>query len=200
MRIKTGLKEFRSLKFVDFNRDFSILYEGTVTMGTIPTHRVEKDLKELGYQVLEITAESDCHRCIVTHKGPQACLYVPTCCEAGYSSWLGGADRPNQIERFREHLEKTYASKEFSCNASFDEMLCYELHSQPVNPRMDCKTSNDGFCTGLTFRELAQKWGITVAFLGELIADHCRKLEEDSRGRRWNDAKAKQFPGARSSR
>ncbi len=63
-------------------------------MGVIPTHRVEKDLKELGYQVIEITAKRDCHHCIVTHKGPQAYLCVPTCCEAGYSSWLGVTDRP----------------------------------------------------------------------------------------------------------
>jgi len=55
-------------------------------------------------------------------------------------------------------------------------MLCYEIHEEPVNPRMRTKTRNDGFCTGLTFRELAEKWGITVAFLGELIADHCKKL------------------------
>lgn len=28
-----------------------------------------------------------------------------------------------------------------------------------------------------TFKELAQKRGINITFLGELIADHCRKLE-----------------------
>jgi hypothetical protein len=84
--------------------------------------------------------------------------------------------KQDRIEQFREDLERTYANKFFSCNASFDEMLCYELHSQPVNPRMRVKTCNDGFSTGLTFKELAEKWGISVSFLGELIADHCRKL------------------------
>ncbi len=95
--------------------------------------------------------------------------------------------KQDQIDQFRKQLEQTYASKQFSCNPNFDEMLCYELHSQPVNPRMRVRTMNDGFHTGLTFRELAQKWGISVAFLGELIADHCRKLEEESQGRRWDD-------------
>jgi len=56
-------------------------------------------------------------------------------------------------------------------------LLCYELHTQPVNPRMDGKTFTGGFETGLTFRELANKWGISTGFLGELIADHCKKLE-----------------------
>jgi hypothetical protein len=43
---------------------------------------------------------------------------------------------------------------------------------------MRCKTGNNGFSTGLTFKELARKWGISVTFLGELIADHCDRLEE----------------------
>jgi hypothetical protein len=43
---------------------------------------------------------------------------------------------------------------------------------------MELKTFSDGYSTGLTFKELAEKWGISVSFLGKLIADHCRKLEE----------------------
>ena len=88
--------------------------------------------------------------------------------------------KQERIERFREQIQKTYRNRNnyqfFSCNPDFDEVLCYEMHSEPVNPRMRTKTRNDGFCTGLTFRELAEKWGISVAFLGELIADHCKKL------------------------
>ena len=42
--------------------------------------------------------------------------------------------------------------------------------------RMKTKTVNNGNETGLTFRELAQKWGISTSFLGELVADHCKKL------------------------
>ena len=82
----------------------------------------------------------------------------------------------DKIKRFRKHVETTYANCAYSDYASFGEIVCYELHSQPVNPRMRVKTINDGFQTGLTFKELARKWGIDVAFLGELIADHCKKL------------------------
>lgn len=40
-------------------------------------------------------------------------------------------------------------------------MLCYEIHER-----------------GLTFAWLAEKWGISLAMLGELIWDHCKRLEE----------------------
>lgn len=86
-------------------------------------------------------------------------------------------NKNSSINNFRKHVQKTY----ISCNfiyTGFDEILCYELHSQPINPRMRVKTLNDGFHTGLTFKELAEKWGISVSFLGELILDHCKKLEE----------------------
>jgi len=87
--------------------------------------------------------------------------------------------KAERIETFREHIQQTYRNASFrqSFAGDFGELLCYELHDEPINPRMRYKTTNDGFCTGLTFRELAEKWGITVSFLGELIADHCRKLE-----------------------
>lgn len=86
-----------------------------------------------------------------------------------------------KIKNFRRHIEKSYASAQFTHQAAFDEILCYELHSQPINPRMNCKTGNDGFEAGLTFNELAQKWGISVSFLGELIADHCKNLDKISK-------------------
>jgi len=82
------------------------------------------------------------------------------------------------IKQFRTHIEKTYQKHPTGCGGSFEEILCFELHTEPVNPRMQHKTFNGGYDTGLTFKELAQKWGISVSFLGELIADHCRKLEE----------------------
>lgn len=84
----------------------------------------------------------------------------------------------DKIKQFRKHVETAYGNCPFGYKAGFDEILCYELHSQPVNPRMTIKTVNNGFETGLTFKELAQKWGINVRFLGELIADHCKKLGE----------------------
>ena len=84
----------------------------------------------------------------------------------------------NKVEKFREHIEKTYSKCPTGCGGSFGEILCFEVHTQPVNPRMQYKTFNNGYETGLTFKELAQKWGISITFLGELIADHCRKLEK----------------------
>jgi len=84
-----------------------------------------------------------------------------------------------EIKQFRNHIEEIYHRGNVNTNGgSFGEILCYEIHSQPVNGRMQVKTSTDGFSTGLTFKELAKKWGISVTFLGKLIADHCRKLEE----------------------
>lgn len=75
----------------------------------------------------------------------------------------------DRIQQFRSLVEDIYSSAATGCGGSFGEILCYEIHTQPVNPRM-------GYQTGLTFNELAQKWGISVEFLGELIADHCSKL------------------------
>ena len=83
-----------------------------------------------------------------------------------------------QISQFREIVEERYRIAPTNCGGSFGEILCYEVHTQPINPRMDCKTFTGGYCTGLTFKELAQKWGISVSLLGELISDHCRKLFE----------------------
>lgn len=82
------------------------------------------------------------------------------------------------VDKFRDLIEKAYGVAPTGCGGSFGELLCFEIHTQPVNPRMTSKTFNDGRCTGLTFKELAAKWGISVSFLGDLIADHCRKLED----------------------
>lgn len=81
--------------------------------------------------------------------------------------------------QFRNHIETIYQRGGVNTNgSSFGEIICYELHCQPVSGRMHVKTSTGGFSTGLTFKELAKKWGISITFLGELIADHCRRLEE----------------------
>ena len=79
-----------------------------------------------------------------------------------------------KIKQFREHVTEIYRARPTGCGGTFDELLCWEIHEEPVNPRMQ----SDGFCTGLTFKELAAKWGITVTFLGELIADHCARLDK----------------------
>jgi len=87
--------------------------------------------------------------------------------------------KQTKIKKFRKHIERSYRNTPmpFEYKGGFDELLCYELHGQPINPRMNHKTLNDGYCMGLTFRELAKKWGISITFLGELIADHCKELE-----------------------
>ena len=46
----------------------------------------------------------------------------------------------------------------------FGSILCHELHH-----------GADGH--GLHFSVLADKWGIPVSLLGDLIADHCKRLE-----------------------
>ena len=64
-----------------------------------------------------------------------------------------------RIEEFKNQIEQDYQKHPTGCGGSFGEILCYEIHE-----------------SGLTFKWLAKKWGISVAFLGELIADHCKKL------------------------
>jgi len=65
-----------------------------------------------------------------------------------------------KIGDFRNKTERDYQKHPTGCGGSFGEILCYEIHRN-----------------GLTFLWLAKKWGISVTFLGELIADHCKKLE-----------------------
>ena len=61
----------------------------------------------------------------------------------------------------RRHVEAQYKVNPTGCGGSFGELLCHELHTG-----------------GLTFTRLAEKWGISVTTLGELIFDHCKRLEE----------------------
>lgn len=75
----------------------------------------------------------------------------------------------NEIMMIRILIEGVYRGSHLPF-ADFGEILCYEIHSQPINPRME-----DGE-HGLTFKEIAAKWGITVKVLGVLIADHCERL------------------------
>lgn len=58
-------------------------------------------------------------------------------------------------------IEEQYDDHPTGCGGSFGELLCYELHTN-----------------GLTFMWLAEKWGISLSTLGELIWDHCKRLEE----------------------
>lgn len=65
------------------------------------------------------------------------------------------------IEYLRRSIEGQYRHHPTGCGGSFGELLCYELHSG-----------------GLTFKRLALKWGISLPTLGELIYDHCKRLQE----------------------
>ena len=65
------------------------------------------------------------------------------------------------VDSIRDHIVEAYADRPTGCGGSFGELLCYEIHT-----------------TGLTFIRLAQKWGISLPTLGELIWDHCKRLEE----------------------
>ena len=71
------------------------------------------------------------------------------------------------IEMTREWIVREYSNEynehqglPMGTRGDFAELLCYEIHNN-----------------GQTFCWLARKWHISVSMLGELIADHCRKLE-----------------------
>ncbi len=66
-----------------------------------------------------------------------------------------------RLKWIRDEIVKAYESKPTGCGLSFDEILCWEIHTN-----------------GLTFNWLAEKWGISVTTLGELIYDHCKRLEQ----------------------
>ena len=68
------------------------------------------------------------------------------------------------LARLRRLIEAQYADNPTGCGNSFDEILCWEIHSN-----------------GMTFIWLARKWGISLPTLGELIWDHCKRLEAEPR-------------------
>ena len=68
------------------------------------------------------------------------------------------------LERLRRLIEEQYQAAPTGCGESFGEILCYEIHQN-----------------GKTFRFLAEKWGIGLPTLGELIFDHCKRLEDEPR-------------------
>lgn len=61
----------------------------------------------------------------------------------------------------RRMIEEQYVEHPTGAGGSFGELLCYEIHSRE-----------------LTFKQLANKWQISLPTLGELIWDHCKRLEE----------------------
>lgn len=60
----------------------------------------------------------------------------------------------------RKLVEDQYEDNPTGCGSSFGELLCWEIHTNEM-----------------TFIRLAEKWSISLPTLGELIWDHCRRLE-----------------------
>jgi hypothetical protein len=73
------------------------------------------------------------------------------------------ADRIEEpyVERLRRLIEESYDAHPTGCGTSFGEILCWEIHSN-----------------GMTFVWLARKWGVSLPTLGELVWDHCKRLEQ----------------------
>jgi hypothetical protein len=72
------------------------------------------------------------------------------------------------IEYFRNRIESEYKDVLLgsgSVGGCFGSILCHELHH-----------SEEG--NGLHFKKLAKKWNISVSFLGQIIADHCDRLDQ----------------------
>ncbi len=74
-------------------------------------------------------------------------------------SWGGG--EVTYLETIRDRIEDQYKDNPTGTGGSFGEILCHEIHEN-----------------GLTFLWLAAKWGISVTAVGELIYDHCKRLEK----------------------
>ena len=68
----------------------------------------------------------------------------------------------SHISCLRRHIEEQYEDDPVMVgNNGFGELLCHEIHNN-----------------NLTFTQLSLKWGLSLATLGELIWDHCKRLEK----------------------
>ena len=65
----------------------------------------------------------------------------------------------SHLGRLRRLIEEQYTGVYLG---GFGEILCHELHNGNIH-----------------FKALANKWGISLTTLGELIWDHCKRLEGD---------------------
>jgi hypothetical protein len=97
------------------------------------------------------------------------------------SSLIGmskGGARKRRLVQFREVVEREYLRHPTGCGGSFGEILCFELHNGDREEFLDYASSLEkiGVHAGCDFVALAHKWHVPVAFLGDLIADHCREL------------------------
>lgn len=64
------------------------------------------------------------------------------------------------LSYIRLEIEKQYEKHPTGCGGSFGELLCFEIHER-----------------GLTFTELAKYWNVSLSSLGELIKDHCDRMQ-----------------------
>lgn len=71
-----------------------------------------------------------------------------------------GTIEESHLGRLRRLIEDQYQCRPTNCGDTFGELLCWEIHTN-----------------GMTFVWLAEKWGLSLATLGELIWDHCKRLE-----------------------
>lgn len=82
--------------------------------------------------------------------------------------WNAKPHEESFLETCRREVEEQYAHTKLSSGSvggCFGSILCSELHHGGKD------------CGGLHFTALAAKWGINVTILGELIWDHCKRLE-----------------------
>lgn len=89
-------------------------------------------------------------------------------------------ERTAHLEAFREHIEQLYRAHPTGCGGSFGEIICFEIHHGDQDELLNHAESQakNGSAVGCDFKNLAKKWGIPVAFLGELISRHCALLED----------------------
>lgn len=89
--------------------------------------------------------------------------------------------RVAHLEAFREYIEREYRSRPTGCGGSFDEILCFELHNGDRSEFLAYTASveRNGVHAGCDFKALAKKWEIPVAFLGQLVSQHCERLGDD---------------------
>jgi len=89
--------------------------------------------------------------------------------------------RNAHLEVFRRHIEMKYRACPTGCGGSFGEILCFELHHGDKFGFLgyDESVAKNGIAAGCDFGNLAKKWGIPVAFLGELVSHHCALLEAE---------------------
>jgi len=96
--------------------------------------------------------------------GPAYCIVLGNEDKLEGMSWNGSLHEEPFIESCRRRVEEQYAHVQLGSGGiggCFGSILCHELHNGH----------------GMHFSALAAKWGIPVSVLGELIADHCRRLE-----------------------